>query len=47
MIFDDFYVIRSVELVTVVAGYGLRNRDIQDFLACVLSDADGIFTFGN
>ncbi len=25
---------------TVVASYGLRNRDTQDFLACVMSDAD-------
>ena len=25
---------------TVVASYGLRNRETQDFLACVMSDAD-------
>ncbi len=27
--------------VCVMASYGLRNRDTQDFLACVMSDADG------
>ncbi len=26
----------------VVASYGLRNRDTQYFLACVMSDADDI-----
>ncbi len=25
----------------MVASFGLRNRDIQDFSACVMSDADG------
>ncbi len=29
----------------VVARYGLRNRDTQDFLACVMSDADAYSTF--
>ncbi len=24
----------------MVASFGLRNRDIQDFWACVMSDAD-------
>ena len=27
----------------VVASYGLRNRDTQDFLACIMSDADALF----
>ncbi len=26
----------------MVASFGLRNRDIQDFSACVMSDADGV-----
>ena len=31
---------RPRELSGEVASFGLRNRDIQDFLACVMSDAD-------
>ena len=29
---------------TVVASFGLRNRDIHDFSACVMSDADVVWT---